>query len=340
MTDALEGADFTPVYFPRNDDKPSESKLVLNYSNDEKYDIEKHLSPVRKAPRTYASLSNRRGSSVYSDSNDSPIIMSSSAPLISDLSAPGDKVQKEIRKTLRKSRIASGRVGALSGWGREEWSPTSDSSSDKGSPLGGSDDAQQEREIKGVRDLVDLRRPPAAAVSDMRDGRSDNRIPSFTTVSTLRPRLPGMGSSTASSEQEHTPMPTPVAKTERIGDKSIAIEVGKQSFMVTIEETGHRKQSAVSKGAEVPERPAVIFPRRDFVDGEKEYHEEIADKVGAEIWAACYSREVLIDRFCSRMHSTVWYRELLAGHALGVVCSSCDFCRWLWLQSSTPCQLQ
>lgn len=102
VKEALEGEDFTPVYFPRKGGKEGGSQLVVHYA-DEKRDLER-LQPPEILYSSMATMAkNKRGSSVYSDNLDSPIIMSSSPPLISDLASPTHRTMKRITRTLRKS---------------------------------------------------------------------------------------------------------------------------------------------------------------------------------------------------------------------------------------------
>ncbi|KAF6750816.1 hypothetical protein DFP72DRAFT_969167 [Ephemerocybe angulata] len=132
VTEALEGEDFTPVYFPRKDAKVPTSQLAAQYEDEkvetynEKYqrdDIEralpsyqpqqqnlaqsKHKKQMPSLALSYASITrHKRGSSVYSDNLDSPIILSSSPPLISELAPPTPSMARRI-KTRVSSWIAS-----------------------------------------------------------------------------------------------------------------------------------------------------------------------------------------------------------------------------------------
>ncbi|KAJ3506548.1 hypothetical protein NMY22_g17213 [Coprinellus aureogranulatus] len=145
VTEALEGEDFTPVYFPRHSDpKPfhlgrqntDDSFDSLDEDVEKKGDLEPtqptlaqaypatpppssfpktitkanftlKSQPIARPRPTLASapVRGKRGDSVYSDNLDSPIILSSSPPLISDLASPSSATVKRMTRssTLRKS---------------------------------------------------------------------------------------------------------------------------------------------------------------------------------------------------------------------------------------------
>ncbi|KAJ2932080.1 hypothetical protein H1R20_g5012, partial [Candolleomyces eurysporus] len=124
VTDALEGSDFTPVYFPRGDDDEKgglgESQLMSKYyETDIKIDIvnddiernstEKKPSqpPVSfsfAALRVNDGIGKKRGSSIYSNKTEGPIILSASPPLLSDLSS-----LTTYARTIKRLTKANGR---------------------------------------------------------------------------------------------------------------------------------------------------------------------------------------------------------------------------------------
>ncbi|TFK37642.1 hypothetical protein BDQ12DRAFT_685042 [Crucibulum laeve] len=97
VSEALEGVDFTPVYFPKDGKEDIEKATYL----DEK--ASPIASPIQYPGLSYQSLKKARGPSVYSEANGSPIILSSTPPLISDLSTPSDF--RRFKQSTRDSHI-------------------------------------------------------------------------------------------------------------------------------------------------------------------------------------------------------------------------------------------
>jgi hypothetical protein len=119
VTDALEGVDFTPVVFPKYGDEKDPEKFAFDDSAVQRGNSisglkSLHLQvPERSgtglAPNGNgqdANKSTRRGQSIYSDNDSSPIILSASPPLVSELGpAPRRKSVLAKVRNMRRSIV-------------------------------------------------------------------------------------------------------------------------------------------------------------------------------------------------------------------------------------------
>ncbi|KAF8961596.1 hypothetical protein BDZ97DRAFT_1190460 [Flammula alnicola] len=96
VTDALEGLDFTPVYFPKDDEKDPEK-----YASIADLKTSKAIRPtqitLQLPAASFQDLRKGRGSSIYSETG-SPIFFSSSPPLVSELSPAPKRLSKASQK--------------------------------------------------------------------------------------------------------------------------------------------------------------------------------------------------------------------------------------------------
>jgi len=118
VTDALDGVDFTPVYFTKGfeNEKDPEKGGLANEDN-KSQGINGSGGPplisILRLPITAATVTQKkppRGVSIYSDRGVSPIMISSSPPLVSDLGgAPSAEVQarsKAASSTSKTQRLS------------------------------------------------------------------------------------------------------------------------------------------------------------------------------------------------------------------------------------------
>jgi len=118
VTDALDGVDFTPVYFTKgfeNEKDPEKGDLANedNKSQGINGSGGPPLISILRLPITAATATRKkppRGVSIYSDRGVSPIMISSSPPLVSDLGgAPSAEVQarsKAASSTSKTQRLS------------------------------------------------------------------------------------------------------------------------------------------------------------------------------------------------------------------------------------------
>ncbi|KAJ2915349.1 hypothetical protein MD484_g5063, partial [Candolleomyces efflorescens] len=216
VTEALEGSDFTPVYFPRGSDDEKgvlgESQLMTQYYDaDIKIqvvddDIEKNNSTDKKQSRPpvsfpFATLrpnnafGKKRGSSIYSNKTEGPIILSASPPLLSDLSSLTTYARTIKRLTRAKSKDQS----SLTTESSYPESPTP-SSDHAGSPTTEEGNRPQLIVVNKTprQSTVLIKKPPRAAgvgikplitagAANSHTATTTTRIPSMNTVSTFRP---------------------------------------------------------------------------------------------------------------------------------------------------------
>ncbi|TFK17462.1 hypothetical protein FA15DRAFT_326581 [Coprinopsis marcescibilis] len=139
VTDALEGVDFTLVYFPRRSDDIEKPEKA--YGLDEKKD---DLGQFGPNPMFYLSPGDRtRGVSVYSDNAANPVFLSSSPPLTSDLESPTKRTKRLTKAAARRQRGSR-----VPDWRSSFYSAMTHSSAESPSPT-----------------TVDPRRPMRALVS-------------------------------------------------------------------------------------------------------------------------------------------------------------------------------
>jgi len=87
VSDALEGMDFTPVYFSKDAEKASSSFPVRfdGGSDDEKYPSDIFYQNTIQQPQlSYQSIGKSRGGSVYTNSSGDPVKLSSTPSLFQD----------------------------------------------------------------------------------------------------------------------------------------------------------------------------------------------------------------------------------------------------------------
>ncbi|KAJ2932091.1 hypothetical protein H1R20_g5009, partial [Candolleomyces eurysporus] len=208
VTDALEGSDFTPVYFPRGDHDEKgglgESQLMSKYyETDIKIDIvnddiERNSTEKKQSQppvsfsfatlRVNDGIGKKRGSSIYSNKTEGPIILSASPPLLSDLSS-----LTTYARTIKRLTKANGRKS------KDQASLTEESS--LGSPTASYEGSTEEgrpplRVVNATprQSTVLVKKPPRAAGTGIKPlmtaGAADAqtaRIPSLNSVSTFRP---------------------------------------------------------------------------------------------------------------------------------------------------------
>ncbi|KAJ3514816.1 hypothetical protein NLJ89_g2146 [Agrocybe chaxingu] len=107
VTEALDGVDFTPVYFPKGREVDPEKATALETKLSEKSD-DAHLTTVIALPlaaQQSPTERKQRGESIYSEQDGTPIFLSSSPPLVSDLApAPSLRSSRSLRST--RSRLS------------------------------------------------------------------------------------------------------------------------------------------------------------------------------------------------------------------------------------------
>ncbi|GLB44647.1 hypothetical protein LshimejAT787_1702740 [Lyophyllum shimeji] len=88
VSDALDGVDFTPVYFSKDAEKGNTFNVTLNDSPrylDEKYSTDSMTSPVQQPELTYNTVPRApRGQSVYSTASGMPVKLSSTPSLFQE----------------------------------------------------------------------------------------------------------------------------------------------------------------------------------------------------------------------------------------------------------------
>lgn len=113
VSDTLEGMDFTPVVFAKDEFHRDAEK----YGADLKLDPATPMPPVTiRAPQMVLSVPKKqRGSSIYSDQNGSAVYLSSSPPLISELTpAPNRLSRAASKRSVRVPYPALKDLGAQS----------------------------------------------------------------------------------------------------------------------------------------------------------------------------------------------------------------------------------